>query len=196
VDHIGRTSTGYFVSGDWGKLGCKQLVLATGGKSLPKSGSDGKGFEFARAFGHRITRRFPALVPLTLPKGDEICKLSGITIPATLRLHSGTGKRIIEITDSENIQDLLDSFQGIDRSDTLALKVGDQTSFGVFEGGHSKEDKISAVHFVRFPTTPEFRAHLDRLDIPAFVVIRHNNYQVQAPVSPEMRQEWLSDLRS
>lgn len=102
----------------------------------------------------------------------------------------------IEITDSENIQALLDSFQGIDRSDILALKVGDQTCFGVFEGGHSKEDKISAVHFVRFPTTPKFRADLGQLDIPAFVTISHANYREKAPVSLEMREEWLNDLRS
>ena len=79
---------------------CNQLVLATGGKSLPKSGSDGKGFEFVRSFGHRLTRTFPALVPLTLPKDDDICQLSGITIPATLRLHSGTGKCTIQRTNS------------------------------------------------------------------------------------------------
>ncbi len=102
----------------------------------------------------------------------------------------------IEITDMEKIQELLDSFQGIDGPNTLALKVGDQKIFGSFEGGHSKEDKISAVHFVRFPTTPQFRAHLAQLDIPAFVAISHKNYQTEATISPEMRQEWLNDLQS
>ena len=102
----------------------------------------------------------------------------------------------IEITESENIQTLLDAFQGIDRANTLAIKVGEQTSFGIFEGGHSKEDKISAVHFVRFSTTPKFRADLAQLDIPAFVTISHTNYREKAQVSLEMRKEWLNDLRS
>ncbi len=100
VDSVGSISTGFFVSGDWGRMQCKQLVLATGGKSLPKSGSDGKGYEFVSSFGHRLTRTFPALVPLTLPKDSDICQLSGITLPCTLRLHSGTGKVIIQLTNS------------------------------------------------------------------------------------------------
>jgi len=100
VEAVGRTSTGFFVSGQWGRMECKQLVLATGGKSLPKSGSDGKGFDFVRSLGHQVTRTLPALVPLTLPKKDPICQLSGITLPTTLRLHSNTGKRILEFSDS------------------------------------------------------------------------------------------------
>ena len=45
-------------------LRCEQLVLATGGKSLPKTGSDGFGFELARQLGHRVQPTYPALVPL------------------------------------------------------------------------------------------------------------------------------------
>jgi predicted Rossmann fold flavoprotein len=100
VESVGRTSSGFFVEGQWGRIECGQLVLATGGKSLPKSGSDGKGFEFVRSLGHQVTETFPALVPLSLPKSDPICQLSGITLPATLRLHSNTGKHIIEFTNS------------------------------------------------------------------------------------------------
>ena len=100
VNDVGHTSAGFFVSGEWGRLECEQLVLATGGKSLPKSGSDGKGFDFVRTFGHEVTRTFPALVPLNLQKHDLICQLSGITLPTTIRLHSNTGKRIIEFTNS------------------------------------------------------------------------------------------------
>jgi predicted Rossmann fold flavoprotein len=100
VEAVGRTATGFFVSGPWGRMECEQLVLATGGQSLPKSGSDGKGFDFVRLFGHQVTRTFPALVPLSLPKNDPLCQLSGITLPTTLRLHSGTGKHIIEFTNS------------------------------------------------------------------------------------------------
>ena len=100
VESVDRSSTGFTVRGRWGKMACRQLVLATGGKALPKSGSDGKGFEFAETFGHHITRTFPALVPLILAAGDPICDLSGITLPATIRLHTNTGKRVVEFTDS------------------------------------------------------------------------------------------------
>ena len=101
----------------------------------------------------------------------------------------------IEITDSERIQELLDSFQEIDRSDTLAIHVGDQHIYAEFEAGHSKEDKISAVHFVRFKTNPSFRQLLSNFDLPASLCITHSHYQAQILVSNEMREEWLKDLQ-
>jgi len=101
----------------------------------------------------------------------------------------------IEITDSERIQELLDSLQGIDRSDTLAIRVGDQATYAEFEAGHSKEDKISAVHFIRFKTHPTFRQLLGNFDIPASLNITHPHYQAEALVSKELREEWLKDLK-
>lgn len=100
VEEVGKTDNGFFVGGAWGRFECTRLVLATGGKSLPKSGSDGKGFEFTRTLGHSVTRTFPSLVPLTLPQDHPICGLSGITLPATLQLHSHTGKHVKAFTDS------------------------------------------------------------------------------------------------
>jgi len=100
----------------------------------------------------------------------------------------------IEITDSERIEELLDTFQNIDRADTVALKAGDTSIFANFEAGHSKEDKISAVHFVRFSTTPTFRGLLAQPEVPAFLTINHPHYRAEAPVPHEMRQEWLKDL--
>ena len=61
-----------------------RVVLATGGQALPKTGSDGAGYELARALGHTVTRTFPALVPLTLPDGHFLRTLSGLSAPATL----------------------------------------------------------------------------------------------------------------
>jgi predicted flavoprotein YhiN len=72
-----------------------RIILATGGQSLPKTGSDGAGFAFATALGHSLTPHiFPSLVPLTLPKDHWLCALSGITLPAALELRSATGKRL------------------------------------------------------------------------------------------------------
>lgn len=55
----------------------RRVVLATGGKSLPKTGSDGGGYELARHLGHSIWMPTPALVPLILD-GDFHVPLSGI----------------------------------------------------------------------------------------------------------------------
>jgi hypothetical protein len=77
------------------------VILATGGMALPKTGSDGGGYEIARSLGHTITPRvFPALVPLTLPKDHWVCGLSGVTLPATLELRGSTGKKLKSFTNS------------------------------------------------------------------------------------------------
>jgi predicted Rossmann fold flavoprotein len=82
-------------------LRAKRVVLATGGKSLPKTGSDGHGYDIARSLGHTISDQvFPALVPLTLPKGHWLTSLSGLTVQATIELRSGTGKRLRAFTNS------------------------------------------------------------------------------------------------
>lgn len=49
-----------------GRVHAKAVVLATGGQSLPKSGSDGAGFIMARRLGHTIVPPTPGLVPLVL----------------------------------------------------------------------------------------------------------------------------------
>ena len=54
-------------------------MLATGGQSLPKSGSDGAGYAIARRLGHSITPTTPGLVPLLLAADDGLHReLSGV----------------------------------------------------------------------------------------------------------------------
>ncbi len=81
----------------------RRVILAAGGMALPRSGSDGKAYDFVRALGHSVTPVFPALVPLVLndaAAGGWIKELSGLTLPATIELHSGTGKKLVEFTNS------------------------------------------------------------------------------------------------
>lgn len=79
----------------------RRVILATGGMALPRTGSDGAGYELAKALGHTITPRvFPALVPLTLPKDHWICGLMGLTLETTLELRGATGKRLRQFTNS------------------------------------------------------------------------------------------------
>lgn len=101
VEAVERDGDNFLVRGAWGQLAARKVVLATGGRSLPKSGSDGHGQNIAVALGHTLTERiFPALVPLTLPKDHFICSLSGIAVPATLTLWSASGKRLTSFTSS------------------------------------------------------------------------------------------------
>lgn len=101
----------------------------------------------------------------------------------------------IEITDPDNIQKLLDSLKGIDNPDIVAISIGREKIFANFEAGHSNEEKISAVHFVRFATTQNFRDQLVQAGNPALLTIKHPNFQAEAPILDDMRQEWLQDLQ-
>ena len=86
---------GFRVTTTAGAVEARRLVLATGGRSLPKSGSDGSGFALAASLGHTLTEPIlPALVPLVLADGHFIRSLSGLTVPTRLTLTSATGKRL------------------------------------------------------------------------------------------------------
>ncbi|MEK6798133.1 MAG: NAD(P)/FAD-dependent oxidoreductase [Planctomycetota bacterium] len=61
-----------------GEVTAKCVVLATGGRSLPKTGSDGTGYELAQRLGHTLTPTTPGLVPLILD-GDFHVPLSGVS---------------------------------------------------------------------------------------------------------------------
>jgi predicted Rossmann fold flavoprotein len=94
-------NSGFVVGGEWGEMRVQRLILATGGRSLPKSGSDGQGYTLAQSFGHTLTSHiFPALVPLVVPDGHFIRALSGIAVPVTLDVRSGAGKVLASFTDS------------------------------------------------------------------------------------------------
>lgn len=62
-----------------GFLRSKQVILATGGKSYPGTGSTGDGYQLAEEVGHRIIPVRPALVPLTTA-GDTAQKLQGLSL--------------------------------------------------------------------------------------------------------------------
>ena len=101
VTDVRRLGSGFEVSGPAGSLTCSRVILASGGKSLPKSGSDGAGLEIARALGHSVTAMIvPALVPLTLPEGHWIRGLSGLTVDAEIVLRSSTTRKLRAIRGS------------------------------------------------------------------------------------------------
>ena len=75
-------------------LTATRVVLATGGKALPSTGSDGVGYNFAKHLGHTVTDTWPALVPLNLPPGHWLTQLSGITLDVELTLSGKTGKAL------------------------------------------------------------------------------------------------------
>jgi hypothetical protein len=83
VDGITRDVDGFSVSTPAGEITCRAVVLATGGLSLPKSGSDGVGYRLAAALGHSLVATTPALVPLVTGGGLHSV-LQGVSHEVTL----------------------------------------------------------------------------------------------------------------
>ena len=69
---------------DGSVFACRSLVIATGGKSIPKMGATGFAYDVARAYGLAVTETRPALVPLTF--GPEILErfkpIAGVAVDA------------------------------------------------------------------------------------------------------------------
>ena len=61
----------------------RNVVVATGGKSIPKMGATGLAYDIARQFGHAVTDTRPALVPLTF-SDNPFAELSGVAVSARL----------------------------------------------------------------------------------------------------------------
>ncbi len=94
-------AAGFVLSGPAGELAAERVIFASGGMSLPKTGSDGQGYEIVRALGHSITSRvFPGLVPLLLRPEHWIRGLSGLSTRATFEVRSRTGRKLRSFTDA------------------------------------------------------------------------------------------------
>jgi len=82
---IERRARGFTLETSHGALGADAVVLATGGRSLPKSGSDGMGYTFAEQLGHTIVPTTPGLVSLVLEDEEPLHRpLSGVSHDAEL----------------------------------------------------------------------------------------------------------------
>ena len=88
VQQVEKTARGFCLklsSGDM--LECGALVVATGGKSIPKMGATDFGYRIARQFGLRLTQTRPGLVPLTFG-GDvlaQLMPLAGVAAPSRIQ---------------------------------------------------------------------------------------------------------------
>jgi hypothetical protein len=85
VHAINRGGRGFTISTSHGALEASRVVIATGGQSLPKSGSDGAGYGFAERLGHSLVETTPGLVPLTMSGDSHFhAQLSGVSHAAEI----------------------------------------------------------------------------------------------------------------
>ena len=95
VRDLTASDDGFVVSTGETMWRARFVVLATGGRSLPKTGSDGFGYELARRLGHGYVDTTPALAPLVLD-GDVHRDLAGVSHAVALTCEAGEGRVRVE----------------------------------------------------------------------------------------------------
>ncbi len=98
VEGLDRDRDGWRIQTSTGPIRARRVVLATGGLSLPKTGSDGFGYELARRQGHTLVPPVPALEPLILG-GEFHLPLSGIAHEAAIRI-TRPGEKTVDLRGS------------------------------------------------------------------------------------------------
>jgi len=85
---LGAVHPGFSVETAQGVLRAEAVVVATGGKSIPKMGATGHAYRVAQDFGLGVVEPRPALVPLTFTDAQlaEIRPLAGVALPARVGL--------------------------------------------------------------------------------------------------------------
>jgi len=137
IEAVEKTDEGYRVTVEgMDHIHCNSVVVATGGKSIPKMGATGFGYDLAKQFGLRLTNIRPALVPLTFEIGllERLSSLSGVSLDAVIAsgkmkfaeamlfTHRGlSGPSILQISSywREGDEIVLDMAPGIDLFEEL-----------------------------------------------------------------------------
>jgi predicted Rossmann fold flavoprotein len=84
VRDVTKTAEGFVLSLTSGTVACQSLVVACGGKSIPKMGATGFGYEVAAQFSLAVVETRPALVPLTFDARtlERLAPLAGNAVDA------------------------------------------------------------------------------------------------------------------
>ena len=86
---VDRAAAGWRISlADGDMIEAGAVVIATGGLSVPTTGSDGMGLRFAAALGHTMRPTYAALTPLTA-RPAPFGRLAGVSLPVTLSARAG-----------------------------------------------------------------------------------------------------------
>ena len=118
-----------------------------------------------------------------VPDANELSATLFIEIP-----------ELVKMTPAQ-VREAVNRFQGLDRDGVIWLRIAPDVALPArFEEGHSKEEKMSAVHYLRFRVPPAARAALADSSRPATLVVDHPNYKAQAAVPEALRAELLKDL--
>ncbi|MCM2291357.1 NAD(P)/FAD-dependent oxidoreductase [Allorhizobium sp. BGMRC 0089] len=87
IGTVEKTSSGFRIATSHGMVEAEALIVATGGKSIPKMGATGFAYKLAEQFGLKLVETRPALVPLTLEPGllADLAPLAGLSVEVVAR---------------------------------------------------------------------------------------------------------------
>ena len=118
-----------------------------------------------------------------VPGRDELSATLFIEIPELIRMTPA------------QIRQAVNRFQGLDKGGVIWLRIAPDVAVPArFEGGHSSEEKMAAVHYLRFAVPHAARAALANASRPAALVVDHPDYKAEASLPPFLRAELLKDL--
>ena len=101
---------------------------------------------------------------------------------------------LIEVTDQDKIREILDTFIGVDQGGTTFMRIKESLIEAEYEGGRSKENRISAVHYVRFALSDQqvtdFISDYSNISFE----LNHNGYDVKCPITAAIHASLSADL--
>ena len=113
VVYVKKIDDNFEVATDRKKFICDKLIIATGGKSYPGTGSKGDGYKFASMLGHNIISPRPALVPIKLKNLDS--SLAGLSLKNVTCMYQEDNKKF------EQFGELLFTHNGLSGPIVLSL---------------------------------------------------------------------------
>ncbi|MGN1112193.1 MAG: NAD(P)/FAD-dependent oxidoreductase, partial [Acutalibacteraceae bacterium] len=87
VSSIKKSGGKFIIGTQSGEYTAHSVIIACGGAASPVFGSDGSGFELAKALGHTVTKPFPSLTPLSV--NDDLRPIKGVRCDCEIKLLSG-----------------------------------------------------------------------------------------------------------
>jgi predicted Rossmann fold flavoprotein len=180
---------GFELDTDRGAVQAAQLVVATGGLSIPKIGASDFGYRLARQFGHRIVQTRPALVPLTFDAAAwaPFGALAGLSLPAQVQAGSG-----------DFVEDLLFTHRGLSGPAILQVssfwRPGEPLRIDLLPGTPLQERLLAAKRSSRRRLSNELADLLPRRLADAWLAARPERAGLAERPIAELRDRDLAAL--
>ncbi|NIA22960.1 MAG: aminoacetone oxidase family FAD-binding enzyme [Proteobacteria bacterium] len=160
---IKRENDRFYVTAKKSVYESKFIVIATGGKSYPWTGSEGDGYRFAKMFGHKIVDPEPALTPVKIENRFE--ELAGITLKRKRVSVYRKGEKIAEIEGNVLFTHnglsgpaVLNLSRAMNRGDVISISLADftnkETLLGDVKRKLNENGKKSIVNIIRLYDIP------------------------------------------